>query len=157
MRNDSPPHRSRLFLRSSSSGSPPAVLRIGNAAEPRDLDPQLVTGIPEGKILINLFEGLVGKAPKTSKPIPGVAESWSFSKGRKADHVQAARDAKWSNGDAVTARDFVYSWTRLLNPATAAEYAYYGYYFKGGRDFNRGNAEGLRPRWVSKPSMTSPC
>src|SRR4051812_13945881 len=53
----------------------PGVLNIGNGGEPKDLDPHLVTGIPEWHILLNLFEGLVAKDPKTLEPVPGVAES----------------------------------------------------------------------------------
>jgi len=119
-----------------SASTPPQVLNWGNGAEPKDLDVHIVTGVPEFQILQNLFEGLVGKDPKTLKPIPGAAESWKISKDGKTYTFAIRKDAVWSNGDPVTADDFVYSWTRLLEPATASEYAYQGYYFKNGELYN---------------------
>lgn len=114
------------------------VINIGNGAEPKDLDPHLVTGVPEHNILLNLFEPLVNKDPKTLAPIPGVAESWTISKDGKTYTFKLRADAKWSNGDPVTAQDFVYSWTRLLDPKTASEYAQQGYYIVNGKEFNTG-------------------
>ena len=116
----------------------PQVINIGNGGEPKDLDPHIVTGIPEFHILHNLFEPLVGKDPKTLAPIPGVAESWKMSKDGKTYTFKLRKNAKWSNGEAVTAKDFVYSWTRLITPATAAEYAQQGFYFVNGKEFNQG-------------------
>ena len=113
-------------------------INIGNGAEPKDLDPHIVTGVPEHHILQNLFEPLVSKDPKTLEPVPGVAESWETSKGDTVFTFKIRKDAKWSNGDPVTANDFVYSWTRLLKPETASEYAYQGYYIKNGKEFNTG-------------------
>lgn len=114
------------------------VLNLGNGAEPKDLDPHIVTGVPEHHILQNLFEPLVSKNPKTLEPVPGVAESWKISKDGTVYTFEIREDAKWSNGEPVTAQDFVYSWTRLLTPKTAAEYAYQGYYIKNGKAFNLG-------------------
>jgi len=114
------------------------VINIGNGAEPRDLDPQTVTGVPEHHILLNIFEPLVGKDPKTLEPIPAVAESWKLSKDGKVYTFKLRTNAKWSNGQPVTAQDFIYAWTRLLTPATGAEYAYQGYYIKNGKDFYSG-------------------
>jgi oligopeptide transport system substrate-binding protein len=116
----------------------PQVLNLGNGAEPKDLDPHIATGVPEFHIITNLFEGLTGKDPKTLAPVPGVAKSWKVSKDGKVYTFTLRDDAKWSNGDPVTAQDFVYSWTRLLQPETAAEYAYEGYYIKNGKAFNAG-------------------
>jgi len=116
----------------------PQVINIGNGGEPKDLDPQIVTGVPEHHILLNLFEPLVNKDHKTLEPIPGVAESWKKSKDGKTYTFKLRKDAKWSNGDPVTAKDFVYSWTRLLTPATAAEYVQQGHYFVRGKEFSAG-------------------
>ena len=113
-------------------------LNVGNGAEPKELDPHISTGIPEFHIITTIFEGLVGKDPKTLEPIPGVAESWTSSKDQMQYVFMLRKNAKWSNGEPVTAKDFVYSWTRLLKPETAAEYAYQGYYFKNGKLFNEG-------------------
>jgi oligopeptide transport system substrate-binding protein len=114
------------------------IINIGNGAEPKDLDPHIVTGVPEHHILQNLFEPLVSKDPKTLNPAPGVAEKWKLSKDGKVYTFTLRKNAKWSNGDPVTAHDFIYSWTRLLTPATAAEYAYQGHYIKNGKPFNEG-------------------
>ncbi len=114
------------------------VIVIGNGAEPKDLDPHLVTGIPEHHINQNLFEALVSVHPETLEPIPGVALSWKISKDGKEYVFNLRKDAKWSNGEPVTASDFVYAWTRLLKPETAAEYAYQGYYIVNGKEFNTG-------------------
>lgn len=119
----------------------PQIINIGNAGEPKDLDPHIVTGVPEFRILMNVFEGLVGKDPKTLLPVPGVAESWKISKDGKVYTFKLRKNAKWSNGDAVTAQDFIYSWTRLLTPSVASEYNYQGFYIKGGKDFNSGKTK----------------
>jgi oligopeptide transport system substrate-binding protein len=114
------------------------VLNLGNGGEPKDLDPHVVTGVPEFHILMNLLEGLVSKDPKTLAPIPGVAESWKISKDSKTYTFTLRKNAKWSNGEAVTAQDFIYSWTRLLKAETASEYAYQAFYIKNGKAFNEG-------------------
>ncbi len=114
------------------------VLNMGNGDEPRDLDPHAVTGTPEYHIVMNLFEPLVEKDPKNLKPIPGVAESWTISPDGKTYTFKLRKNAKWSNGDPVTAEDFIYSLTRLLEPKTASEYAYQGHYVVGGKEYNKG-------------------
>lgn len=114
------------------------VLNLGNGGEPKDLDPHVVTGVPEFHILMNVLEGLVSKDPKTLAPIPGAAESWKVSKDGKTYTFQLRKNAKWSNGDPVTAQDFIYSWTRLLKAETASEYAYQAFYIKNGKAFNEG-------------------
>jgi oligopeptide transport system substrate-binding protein len=114
------------------------ILRIGNGAEPRELDPTLSTGVPEHHIIQNLFEPLFGYDPKTAEPVPGVAESWKVSSDGKVYTFKIRKEAKWSNGEPLTAHDFVYSWRRLLKPETAAEYAYQGYYLVNGKAFNTG-------------------
>lgn len=122
----------------SSENQVAQVLHWGNGAEPKDLDPHIVTGVPEHHLLLNLFEPLVAKHPKTLAPIPGVAEKWKISKDGKTYTFTLRKDAKWSDGTPITAQDFVYSWTRLLEPSTAAEYAYQAFYIKNGAAYNRG-------------------
>lgn len=114
------------------------AIHIGNGGEPKDLDPHITTGVPEHHIIQNLFEPLVSKDPRTLEPIPAVATKWEVSKDGKKYIFHLRKEARWSNGDAVTAQDFVYSWTRLLKPETAAEYAYQGHYVVGGKEFNSG-------------------
>ena len=99
------------------------VLYRGNGAEPETLDPQQSTGVSEANIETDLFEGLVTYGPK-SETVPGVAERWEVSPDGLVYTFYLRGNAKWSNGDPVTAKDFVYSLTRLVNPATAAENAW---------------------------------
>ena len=115
-----------------------SVLNIGLMSEPRDLDPQLCSGSNETKIALNLFEGLVAKDTKTLKIVPAVSDSWKVSKDGKKVTFQIRKDAVWSHGQKVTAHDFIYSWTRLLTPATAAEFASFGFVFKNGKAFYEG-------------------
>ncbi|MBI2602989.1 MAG: peptide ABC transporter substrate-binding protein [Deltaproteobacteria bacterium] len=114
------------------------LIKVGNATEPKDLDPATVTGTPESHILDNLFEGLMAYQPRTLDPIPGVAESWSVSADGKVYTFKLRKNARWSDGVEVTAQDFVYSWIRALSPKTASEYAYQLFYVKNGEAFNAG-------------------
>ena len=104
-------------------GDQEQILHIGNGAEPQGLDPQVTTGVPESHILAALFEGLVAEDPKDLHPIPGVAESWDISGDLKIYTFHLRHNAKWSNGDSVTAHDFVKSYKRMLSPNFAAMYS----------------------------------
>jgi oligopeptide transport system substrate-binding protein len=115
------------------------ILYLGNGDEPEDLDPQIVTGTIEHHIILALFEGLVSKHPATLVPMPGVAESWTISTDNKTYTFKIRSNARWSNGDALTAQDFVYSWQRILSPRLGSEYAYMLYFIKNGKQFH--NAE----------------
>lgn len=116
----------------------PNVLRVGNGAEVQELDPHLVSGVTEHRILTALFEGISDVNPKTNEPIPGVAESWQISDDGKTYTFKVRESARWSNGDPVTAHDFVYSWRRILSPALASEYAYLLHCIENAEAFNTG-------------------
>ena len=105
-------------------GNREGILHFGNGDEPQELDPHIVTGVPEHHILTALLEGLVLKDPVTLEPIPGVAKSWEISEDGKLYTFHIRDNAKWSNGDPVTAEDFRWSWWRALQPALANQYAY---------------------------------
>jgi oligopeptide transport system substrate-binding protein len=122
----------------SGGGYEADVLRAGNGAEVQDLDPQLVTGVPEQRVLSGLFEGLTDLDPAGLAPIPGVAERWEAHEDGLGYTFHLRKNAKWSNGDPVTAQDFVYSWRRMLSPALAAEYAYLLHCIRNARAFNEG-------------------
>lgn len=107
-----------------SSGNRQQILHWGNGTEPQELDPHIVTGVPEHHIIVALLEGLVLKDPATLEPIPGVAERWTISDDGKVYTFYLRESARWSNGDAVTAEDFVWSWWRALQPALGNQYAY---------------------------------
>ena len=110
-----------------TSGLQSQTLHWGNGAEPQELDPHIVTGIPEHHIIVGLLEGLVLKDPQTLEPTPGMAESWEISDDGKTYTFHIRANARWSNGDPVTSKDFVWSWWRALQPALGNLYAYMYY------------------------------
>ena len=105
-------------------GNREGVLHYGNGSEPQGLDPHVVTGVPENKIIRTLFEGLAVKNPYTLEPEPGVAQSWDISDDGKQITFHINPKARWSNGDPVTAHDYVWSWRRALDPNMGNQYAY---------------------------------
>lgn len=119
-------------------GNQNQILYYGNGDEPKSLDPHLTTGSPDNNIIMNLFEGLVSKDHATLEPKPGVAKSWTISEDGRVYRFQLREDARWSNGDPVTAKDFVYSWRRALTPSVPNAYAYMMYYIEGAEDFHAG-------------------
>ena len=114
------------------------ILHFGLGAEPQYLDPHLASSVSAHNILSALLEGLVSEEPKTLKPIPGVAESWKISEDKLTYTFYLRDSAKWSNGDAVTANDFVYSYRRILNPNLAAQYASMLHVLKNAKDYHEG-------------------
>jgi oligopeptide transport system substrate-binding protein len=114
------------------------TLILGNGAEPEDLDPQVVTAYTDQNILLALFEGLTAIDERTSQAIPAAAQSWECSKDGLTWTFHLREGLLWSNGDRLTADDFVQSWTRILSPAFAAEYAYLLYPIRGAEAFNQG-------------------
>jgi oligopeptide transport system substrate-binding protein len=125
----------------SAGASPEApaakVLRIGNGTEPQDLDPHVVTGVPEHKIITALMEGLVTYAPDGGIA-PGVAEHWEISPDGLTYTFHLRQNARWSNGEPLTSQDFVSSFKRILTPTLASEYAYKLHILIGAEDFNTG-------------------
>jgi oligopeptide transport system substrate-binding protein len=99
------------------------VLNRGNSADPESLDPHKTSTVYEANILRDLFTGLTAQDAK-AEVVPGAAESWTVSPDGKTYTFKLRADGKWSDGSPVTANDFVFSWRRLVDPATAAEYAY---------------------------------
>lgn len=108
----------------SSSRDVPADFRFVNGSEPASLDPHLITDEVSGRIAPALFEGLTRWNARDLAAAPGVAESWEISDDQKEYRFQLRKNAVWTDGTPITARDFVYSWKRLLDPSLGAEYAY---------------------------------
>src|SRR6185436_2330538 len=119
-----------------SDASQGIVFNRGNGAEPKSLDPALIDGIWESQIDGDLIVGLTTE-DAAAKPIPGAAESWEPSPDGLTWTFHL-REHVWSDGVPVTADDFVYAWRRILDPKTAASYAYYLYPVKNARDGNTG-------------------
>ncbi|MDA1067615.1 MAG: peptide ABC transporter substrate-binding protein [Verrucomicrobia bacterium] len=101
------------------------VLHIASGAEPQSLDPHIVTGTVEMRILQNLFEGLVAMDPVSLKMVPAAAESWNISEDGKTYTFHLRKNLKWSNGDRVTAFDFHYAMRRVLSPKLGNTYIEY--------------------------------
>jgi len=120
------------------TGRQKQILHFGNGDEPQDLDPTVVTGIPEWHIIQALFEGLVAKDPATLEIRPGVAESWTISADRMIYTFAIRSDARWSDGMPVTAPDFVFTWKRALMPALGNPYAYMFFCLRNARAFFEG-------------------
>jgi len=91
--------------------------------EPASLDPLKAVGLPEIQVIRDLFEGLTNQDAQ-GKIVPGVAQSWS-SNDNKTWVFTLRNNARWSNGDPVTAQDFVYSWQRLVDPKNSSPFAWF--------------------------------
>ncbi len=95
-----------------------------NSTEPKTLDPDLMTGEPEGRVASEIFEGLTRLDARSLEPVPGVAESWDITPDGKTYTFHLRANARWSDGRPLTAADFTYAWRRLQDPTLGAEYAY---------------------------------
>jgi len=114
------------------------VLRKGNGAEPQTLDPHRAQGVPAGNILRDLYESLVMEAPNGDL-VPGAAESWILNEKGDVYTFRLRKDGRWSNGDPVTADDWVFSLRRALDPATLSVYGGILYPIKNAVAVNRGD------------------
>lgn len=122
----------------------PDTLQVGNGAEVQDLDPHLVSGVTEHRVLSALFEGLADVDPTTLEAVPGAAASWEVSPDKLTYTFHLRADGRWSNGEPVTAYDFAYAWRRMLSPKLGAEYAYMLHCLKNARAYNLGELADFR-------------
>lgn len=132
-------------------GNEKQIFHFAAGSEPATLDPHLSTGVPEWYRLLTLFEGLVVLNPKTLDAEPGVAQSWKISADGKTYTFELRPNAKWSNGDPMTAQDFVNSWQRILTPSLASEYAYMLFYLKNAKEYNEGKVTDFAKVGVKAP------
>lgn len=112
------------------------VLRYISGPEPETLDPQMSEGQPEARLLMALYDGLAEYHPKTMEPIPALAERWTTNEDASEFVFYLRHGAKFSNGDPITARDFVYTFRRGFQPELAARSAYLGYDIKYAEAYN---------------------
>ena len=98
------------------------TLRRGNGPEPESLDPQRARTDSALNVIRDLFEGLTAVGGD-GKPVPAAAESWTVSADGREYRFRLREGLRWSNGDALTAADFVAGMRRLVDPATASQYA----------------------------------
>jgi oligopeptide transport system substrate-binding protein len=127
-----------LFFTGCFRGGKKADLIIVNGREPDSLDPALILGQADGRIVQALFEGLTRYNAETSGAEPGLAERWEISEDQRIYTFHIRANAKWSTGEKITAHDFVYSWLRVLNPETGSDYSGNLYYIRGAEDYNNG-------------------
>jgi oligopeptide transport system substrate-binding protein len=133
-----------LALAACSGGEPDdpnvKILHRGNSAEPLSLDPHLASGTWENNIIGDMFIGLFTENA-AGQPIPGMAETWSVSDDGLTWEFDLI-DASWSDGTPVSADDFVFSFRRILNPDTQAQYASLVYPVKNAQKVNAGELPG---------------
>ncbi|MBA62714.1 MAG: peptide-binding protein [Planctomycetaceae bacterium] len=124
---------------------PPAEFVFNNGTEVKTIDPAKATGVPEGRVINALYEGLLrsvpdgepdelGRTPTKPKPV-AMADAYNVSDDGTVYTFHIRESAKWSNGDPVTAVDFAWSWMRFLHPETASEYNYQLFYAKNASKF----------------------
>ena len=141
------------------------VLRVAIGAEPPSLDPGLATDTTSANILINIMEPLVKLGPAPGlKALPAAAASWSV-RGSNVT-INLRRNVRWTNGQPVTAQDYVWSWLRTISPELGADYAYQFYGIKGAEAYNgcKSNCGAARAkvgvkaagRYTLKVQLTSP-
>ncbi len=112
-----------------------------NGSEPETLDPALASGVPANNVIRDMFEGLTA-ADANGKIVPAVAESWKQTD-PQTWVFKLRKNAKWSNGDAVTAEDFVYGMRRFVDPVTASKYAAtYGIFLLNAKEVIEGKKPG---------------
>lgn len=115
------------------------ILLWGIGADPKTLDPQVATGVTENRIISAITEGLIAYHPDNDNlPSPGVAESWDHNDDYSVWTFHLRPDSLWSNGDPVTADDFVYSYKRMLEPKFAGQYAQALFLLVNGQEYKQG-------------------
>ncbi|HWR38230.1 MAG TPA: peptide ABC transporter substrate-binding protein [Patescibacteria group bacterium] len=112
------------------------ILRVATGAEPESLDPRKGGGTPEGYVLRQIFEGLTTQDAKGAA-VPGAAERWEISPDGLTYKFYLRTNAKWSNGDPVTAKDFEAAWKTVLSPEFGSRAAEQLYCIKNGEAYNK--------------------
>ena len=127
------------------------VFRFNNGAEPETIDPGLATGQPDGRIARIMFEGLTVPHPKTLEPLPGQAYRWEMSADGLTYTFHLRRSLHWSDETPITARDFVWSWLRVLKPETASRYASLLYPIANAERFSKGDLKDSSSVGIASP------
>ncbi len=128
----------------SRHGRPLTTIVVNNFDEPEYLDSTLASDQVSSILISDLFEGLVVKHPRTLEPVQGVAERYDKSEDDRLFRFFLRKEARWSDGRAVVASDFVYAWRRVLTPATGSRSATLLHVVKNGRLFNQNKLMRLR-------------
>ncbi|ETI67106.1 peptide ABC transporter substrate-binding protein [Neobacillus vireti] len=130
------------------------VLNLNNGQEPTSFDPPIGFDAVSWNSLNNLMEGLT-RLDETHQPKEATAEKWDVSADGKTYTFHIRDNAKWSNGDDVTADDFVFAWKRLLDPNTSSPAAFLAYFIEGGEAYNNGegSADNVKVKAVDKKTF----
>ena len=137
-----------------ATGDRDQVLHRGIVPDLADLDPHMATETSYYTVLSALLEGLVAEDPVDLHPVPGVAERWDVSPDGLTYTFHLRENARWSNGEPVTAQDFIESWRRILTPSLGAANASQLYLIQGAEAFNRGDAGFLQVGLRAKDGRT---
>ncbi len=141
----------------SDQPDPPADFTFINRGDVTTLDPQRMSWMQDLRVARLLFEPLVRLDVMTTdyQIVPGVAERWEVSEDFKEYTFHLRQDAKWSNGEPVTAQQFVYSWKRALLPETAADYTALFQIIDGAKDFFEWRSEQTRQYSIRARDLTA--
>ncbi|KLI20198.1 peptide ABC transporter substrate-binding protein [Brachyspira hyodysenteriae] len=112
-----------LFISCGGKKNEEGAIYINVGPEPKTIDPALNSTVDANIYIQHVFEGLATR-DKDNKIVPGVAERWDISEDGLTYTFHIRDNAKWSDGEKITAEDFVYAWQRVVDPVTASEYAY---------------------------------
>lgn len=141
-----------------------SILHRSLGAEVPELDPHLATTLAESQVILALFEGLLIPDPEGGDPLPGVAESWTISPDGLLYIFHLRADARWSNGDPLTAADFVQSFKRVLSPKLASGGATMLFPIQNARAYHHGELDDFSQVGVEATSdrvltihLDSPC
>jgi oligopeptide transport system substrate-binding protein len=125
------------ILGATQAASAEVVLHRGNGAEIESLDPVKQETIAGLHVVLDAYQGLTDVAPD-GRITGGVAERWEISPDGRTYTFHLRPDARWSNGDPMTAQDYVYSWVRALDPKTRSPFAFFLDKVRGANDFRTG-------------------
>ena len=117
------------------TGEPRADFRFINRGSIFTLDPAAMSWMQDIRLALTVWEGLYTYDPETTEPIPGCAFPAEISDGERTYTFRIRPEARWHNGDPVTAHDFVFGWRRAMEPGTAADYAFFFDLIEGVKDY----------------------
>jgi len=132
-------------------GNRDGIFHVAIGAEPRDLDPHLVSAFTDMQVVLAFFEGLVAVDEATSRPVPACAERWEVSENGLTWTFHLRPDLQWSDGTPLTAATFRDSYIRALTPSLGSEYAYVLYPIRGAAAFNSGEVNDPQSLGLSAP------
>lgn len=126
-----------VFVISCGKSNDSETLKLNLKEEGKSYDPQLAND-STGEFVDSLVVETLTRQAEDGKSLPGIAEKWEHNENSTVWTFHLRKNAKWSNGDPITAKDFKDGWVRALNPKTAGEYADKLFYIKNAKEFNAG-------------------